>query len=163
MNDEPQISLRPVTPGDREFLLRVYASSRETELAALPWDAAMKNTFIEHQYSAQTAHYQEAYPAATHDIVLADGVPCGRLYVDRRDGEIAILDVNVLPEFRRRGIATRIIEGLKAEARGRSVRVYVETFNPSQKLFAELGFKPEPVEPDAMHILFRWHEDGGGQ
>ncbi|MBX7054056.1 MAG: GNAT family N-acetyltransferase [Pyrinomonadaceae bacterium] len=163
MNDELQITMRPVTPGDLEFLLEVYASSREAELAMLPWDAAMKRTFVEHQYGAQTAHYLEAYPSATHDIISTGGAACGRLYVVRGENEIAILDINVLPEFRRRGIATRIIEGLKAEARGRSIRVYVETFNPSQKLFAELGFKPDAAEPDAMHILFRWQEDGGGQ
>ncbi len=156
MNDELQISMRPVTADDREFLLTVYASSRESELAVLPWDAAMKRVFVEHQYGAQTAHYREAYPSATHDIVLTGSEPCGRLYVNRTEDEIAILDINVLPEFRRRGIATQIIEALKAEADGRSVRVYIETYNPSQKLFTELGFEAEAVEPDAVHILFRW-------
>lgn len=156
MNDDLQITMRPVTPEDREFLLTVYASSRESELAMVPWDEAMKRLFVEHQYGAQTAHYLEVYPSATHDIVLTDGVPCGRLYVNRSEAEIAILDINVLPEFRRRGIGTHIIEGLKAEAAGRSVRVYVESYNPSQKLFSELGFEPEAVEPDAVHILFRW-------
>ena len=135
MNNEPGISMRPVTPDDREFLLSVYAASREAEF--------------------------EKYPLGTHDILLVDGVPCGRLYVDRGESEIAILDIIVLPEFQRRGIGTTVVEGLKAEAGKRSVRVYIEKFNPSQKLFSELGFKPETTDADAIHILFRWQNAGG--
>ena len=161
MNNEPGISMRPVTPDDREFLLSVYAASREAELEMLPWDDALKRGFVEHQFGAQSAHYLEKYPLGTHDILLVDGVPCGRLYVDRGESEIAILDIIVLPDFQRRGIGTTVVEGLKAEAGKRSVRVYIEKFNPSQKLFSELGFKPETTDADAIHILFRWQNAGG--
>ena len=52
MNNEPGISMRPVTPDDREFLLSVYAASREAELEMLPWDDALKRGFVEHQFGA---------------------------------------------------------------------------------------------------------------
>ena len=156
MTDSNNISLRPVADGDREFLLRAYASSREIELSMVPWDEEQKRMFVEHQFDAQTNYYREKYPQATHDIILFKGDPAGRSYVDRTESEIAILDINVLPEFRRNGIATSVVGDLKAESSGRSVRVYVETFNPSQKLFAELGFVVE--SQTETHILFRWSE-----
>ena len=36
------ISLRPIEDGDREFLLRVYASTRAEELAQVPWSEEQK-------------------------------------------------------------------------------------------------------------------------
>ena len=32
----PNVSLHPVEPGDEEFLYRVYASTRQEELAPVP-------------------------------------------------------------------------------------------------------------------------------
>ena len=156
MTDSNNISLRPIADDDREFLLRTYASSREIELSMVPWDDEQKHVFVAHQFDAQTSYYREKYPDATHDIILFNGTAAGRIYVDRTESEIAILDLNVLPEFRRNGIATSVVGDLKAESSGRSVRVYVETFNPSQKLFAELGFAVE--SQTETHILFRWSE-----
>ena len=46
------IALRPIRPDDRSFLLAVYASTREPELAAVPWDAAQKAAFVEMQFDA---------------------------------------------------------------------------------------------------------------
>jgi ribosomal protein S18 acetylase RimI-like enzyme len=155
MTDSNNISLRPVDD-DREFLLRTYASSREIELSMIPWEDEQKRLFVEHQLDAQTSYYREKHPQATHDIILFKGDAAGRLYIDRTESEIAILDINVLPEFRRNGIATGIVSDLKAESAGRSVRVYVEIFNPSQKLFAELGFTVE--SQTETHILFRWSD-----
>ena len=38
--------LRAVEPGDREFLYRVYASTRTEELAVVPWHEADKDAFL---------------------------------------------------------------------------------------------------------------------
>lgn len=132
------LTLRPVGPKDREFLLGVYAASRETELAMVPWDDAMKRAFVEHQFEAQSRHYEAEYPNVTHQIIVVDSDPAGRLYLSRSEKQTAILDITVLPEFRRRGIATALIRQLQAEVR--SLRVFVEPWNPSQKLFKKLGF-----------------------
>ena len=58
------ISLRSVRPDDRAFLLSVYASTREPELATVvDWDAAQKAAFVQMQFDAQHAYYQEHYVA----------------------------------------------------------------------------------------------------
>jgi len=150
------ITLRPVTDEDREFLLSVYAAGREVELSLVPWDDAMKRTFIEHQYKAQDDHYRAYYKNATHDVILADGMPVGRLYLERTNKQIAILDIGVLPEFRMQGIATEMVHRLQEEARGHSalIRIYIESFNSADKLFTELGF--EMVENDGGLRRFEW-------
>jgi hypothetical protein len=77
------ITLRPITPDDEEFLCRVYGSTREEELALTDWDVAQKTAFVQMQFAAQHRYYQENYRQTTFDVILADGVPAGRLYVAR--------------------------------------------------------------------------------
>jgi hypothetical protein len=87
------IALRPIVPEDRSLLLAVYASTREPELAAVEWDAAQKAAFVQLQFDAQHAYYQEHYAGAAFDVILVDGQPAGRLYVAREDDEIRMLTV----------------------------------------------------------------------
>jgi ribosomal protein S18 acetylase RimI-like enzyme len=157
MNENISIVLRPVTAGDREFLLHVYEASRSIELGLVPWDAAQNRAFVEHQFDAQLTHYQNEYRDVSHDIIMFGKKPAGRLFISRGNGtHIAILDVTVLPEFRKRGIATRLIRDLQREAAGakRSLRIFVEIFNPSQQFFRKLGF--EEVSNDGMNLRFEW-------
>ena len=135
--------LRPVTGGDREFLVELYDSLREPELAHVPWDAATRRAFIEHQFSAQDAHYRQHYPGATLDIIEFDGEPAGRLYVHRGPGDIRIMDIALVPAFRRRGIGTALLRALIAEGdeSGRKLSIHVETNNPARMLYERLGFR----------------------
>lgn len=153
------IALRSTADGDREFLLQVYTVSREAELSMTPWDDAQKRAFAAHQLDAQTYTYQVKYPNAAHDIILYDGKPVGRLYVDRGVEQIAILDITVLPEYRGKGIGTRLVSNLQNEAAAtnRSVRIYLEHHNPSQKLFRTLGF--EVVPDDGIDLRFEWRSE----
>lgn len=154
--NEKLISLRPATGDDREFLLAIYETSREVELAMTPWDAAQKRLFAGLQLDAQTRHYEELYPDATHDIILHNDEPVGRIYVDRGEDQIAILDITVAPKHRKKGIGTALVKALLQEAgrTERSVRIYVENFNPSQKLFRDLGF--EVAGEKDLNLMFQW-------
>ncbi len=135
--------LRPVTPDDDDFLREVYASTREAELAMVPWDAAMKAAFIQHQFTAQLAHYREKNPAAEHSVILFGDRRVGRLYFNRGEEFHHILDVTVLPAFRGHGIGGLLLENLVSEAdeKGKKLSVYVETISPrSQRFFENFGF-----------------------
>jgi ribosomal protein S18 acetylase RimI-like enzyme len=136
--------LRPVADRDRAFLVELYGSVREPELAHLPWDAATRAAFVEHQFSAQDAHYRTNYPGATLDVIEVDGQPAGRLYVHRGPSDIRIMDIALAPAFRGRGIGTRLLRSLIAEAQesGRKLSIHVEVNNPAKALYARLGFAP---------------------
>jgi len=141
INDE--ILIRPVMPDDRDFLVGVYRSAREMELSMVPWDEAMKRSFVELQFDAQTSYYASEHPTARHSVIeLTTGEPVGRIYVEHSEKVIEILDVTVLPEYRGRGIGSAIIASIVDDARasGRSVQIYVETFNPSHRFFTSRGF-----------------------
>ena len=49
----------------------------------MEWDAAQKAAFVEMQFDAQHAYYQEHYAGAAFDVILVFGQPAGRLYVAR--------------------------------------------------------------------------------
>jgi ribosomal protein S18 acetylase RimI-like enzyme len=135
------IHLRPATPADGEFLLRLYASTRAEELALVPWSDEQKRAFVEMQFRAQSSAY-DAYENTTRDIILADGTPAGRLYVARRAGEISIVDISLIPEFRGRHIGTTLLRRLIEEAATAHLplRIHVERFNRALRLYERLGF-----------------------
>jgi ribosomal protein S18 acetylase RimI-like enzyme len=139
----PVVSLRPITPEDNPFLARVYASTRQEELAPVPWSEAQKAAFLQMQFDSQAHEYTQNYPGAQFDVILADDLPAGRLYVHRRPQEIRIMDIALLPEYRRLGIGTRLLQNLLVEGREthRAVSIHVERNNPALNLYQRLGFR----------------------
>jgi ribosomal protein S18 acetylase RimI-like enzyme len=136
--------LRPAAPGDRAFLVDLYAAVREPELAHVPWDDATRRTFVEHQFRAQDAHYRQHYPGARLDVIEVDGEPAGRLYVHRGPRDIRIMDIALAPEFRGRAIGSGLLRRLISEAgaTGRTLSIHVEVNNPARRLYERLGFRP---------------------
>ena len=100
MSVTAEIRLRRSTAADRPLLEAIYASTRETELALLPWDDAAKRAFVAQQFAAQDKHYRKNYPRATLDVIEVGGESAGRLYVHWGDSDIRIMDIALLPEFR---------------------------------------------------------------
>jgi len=152
----PNVTLRPVGPDDHDFLLEVYGATRAEELALTPWTSEQQHAFVRSQFAAQQHHYAEKYPAASHDIIMVDGRPAGRLYVARLDHEIRIVDITVVPAERNSGIGSYLIRQLLDEAKsaGKVTRIYVEEFNPSLRLFERLGFSSS--EQHGIHLLMEW-------
>src|ERR1051325_4954539 len=136
------ITLRDVTPEDYGFLRQVYASTREQELAVVPWDNNQREAFLKFQFDAQDSYYRSKFPNASYQFILNDGERVGRLYIDRDNNEIRILDIAVLPQFRSAGIGSYLIRQIIDEAvrTGQQATIWIEHFNPSQKLFRQFGF-----------------------
>ncbi len=149
-------ALRPETDADLPFLFQLYASTRWDELAPLTdWSEAQKIGFLESQFTAQRDHYLNYYANSSFDIIEQQGVPAGRLYVDRQERTLLIVDIALLPQWRGRGIGTALIEALFAEARGiaKDVSISVEKFNPAQRLYRRLGFR-EYAEDDVYWFMY---------
>lgn len=150
------VSLRPARPDDRDFLYEVYASTRLEELAPLGWDEAQVASFLEMQFAAQHDYYQSQFPSADFQIVIQDGQPIGRLYVDRRTDEIRIIDIALLPSHRGVGLGSGLLDDILAEAAESklAVRIHVEQFNPSLRLYERLGFAR--IGDQGVYLLMEW-------
>jgi ribosomal protein S18 acetylase RimI-like enzyme len=149
----PDFELRPADAADLDLLLRVYASTREPELARVDWTEQQKRLFVRSQFDAQHRDYHERYPDAQYAVIVAGGAPAGRMYVERRPEEILLVDIALLPEHRGAGIGSALLTRLLAEARAcaKPLRIHVELDNPAQRLYRRLGF--EPVEVFGLHVL----------
>lgn len=136
------LTLRIAGADDAAFLYAVYASTRQEELAPVPWSAAEKEAFLHQQFAAQDAYYRQHRPNTEFLVILDGGDPVGRLYVCESADQLLVMDIALLPEHRGRGIGTRLIEALleRAKARAVPVTLHVESNNPAQRLYARLGF-----------------------
>ena len=137
------VTLRPSQPVDLEFLYTVYAESRAEEMAVLiDWNEAQKEQFLRFQFQAQHSHYQAHYPDACYDIIVKDGKDVGRLYVDRMDDEIRIMDIALLPDQRNHGIGQFLIDRVlhEAAASHNLVSLHVEDASSAKRLYERMGF-----------------------
>lgn len=159
LNPAQPVRLRAVAPEDYDFLLGVYASTRAEEVARVPWSDEQRAAFIKMQFDSQQQHYQSNFPSARHSVIEREGQAVGRLYVLRTDEFIRILDITLLPEFRNARLGTPIIEDLMSEAAAthRPLRIFVEDFNPSLRLFERLGF--QKVDEQGIHLLMEWNDN----
>lgn len=150
------IRLRPVGDDDREFLYLVYASTREEELRRVPWDDAQKENFLRFQFHAQRTYYDQHFADAEFSIVEYRGKPVGRLYLDRREDEIRLVDIALLSEHRGKGIGGELMADVLAEGerKGLLVRIHVEHNNPAMRLYQRLGF--EKIEEQGVYWLMEW-------
>ena len=150
------IALRPVLFGDEDFLFSVYAGTRAEEMDLVDWDAAQKRAFLRMQFRAQDQFYKENYTGAEYQVILLDDQPVGRLYIQRRKDEIRIMDISLLPEFRKRGIGSALLNQILDEAARSNlpVTIHVERFNPALHLYERLGFRLQ--EDKGIYFFMKW-------
>lgn len=151
------VTFRPITDDDLPFIERLYGNTRQWEMDLLvDWSDADKAAFINQQHNAQHTYYQQVFPDARYELILKDGEPIGRLYVDRREDEHRIIDISLLDTHRGLGIGGKIMQDLLDEAAeaGKLVRIHVEQNNPAMKLYDRLGF--EKIEEQGVYWLMEW-------
>ena len=152
--------MRPEAADDIPFLMRLYASTREDELAAIPWTTEQKQAFLASQFQAQRHHYRTYFDSCAFDVIERRGVPTGRLYLDVRPSWLHIIDIALLPEWRGQGLGTAILAALQSAARadGRGIDIFVEKFNPALRLYRRLGFTN--VADHGVYLEMEWRPDG---
>lgn len=150
------VALRPTTAVDRDFLLEVYGSTRDEELSQVEWGPGQREAFLRMQFEAQDSEYRTRNPEGTFDVIEVDDRPAGRLYVDRRPGDIRIVDISLLPEFRGRGVGGELIARLMEEAAstGRILSIHVEVHNRAAELYRRLGF--EVADEHGVYRRMEW-------
>jgi GNAT superfamily N-acetyltransferase len=137
------VILRAATDADYDFMRRLYHSTRAEEMQQFPFAEDQKRQFLDMQFAAQTQHYRDHYPTCERQIITRDGAPIGRLFVDRWNDQIRIVDIALIPEERGKGTGTALLRPVLEEARkkGLPVTIHVEAYSPALRLYERLGFR----------------------
>jgi ribosomal protein S18 acetylase RimI-like enzyme len=100
--------------------------------------------------------YQETYRGGDFQVILQNGWPAGRLYLARWEREIRIVDIALLPEYRKAGIGSAILKDILAEGArgGKRVSIHVEMFNPALTLYERLGFRK--LREHGVYYFMEW-------
>lgn len=154
------IALRPADDGDLDILRRIYAESRDREMALLShWSAADRDAFLHQQFDAQHRHYRAHYPGARFELILRDGEPVGRFYVCALAEELRLMDIALVAAHRGRGIGTALVQRVLEEAlsAGKPITLHVEADNPARRLYERFGFRA--VGSEGVYLRMRRDAD----
>jgi ribosomal protein S18 acetylase RimI-like enzyme len=149
-------ALRPENEEDLPFLIRLYATTREAELAITGWSPEQKQAFVVSQFQAQHQFYRNQIPDCGFDVIECQGEQIGRLYLAPGRTRLNIVDIALTPEWCGQGIGTSILRALMetAEQSGRGVVIFVEKYNPALRLYRRLGFTE--IQDVGMHFEMEW-------
>ena len=144
-----------MTQEDEEFLYRVYASTRE-DITQFGWDELQQEKFLKLQFKAQHEHYKVQFGNADFSIIIAGDKRVGRLYTNRNENEIRIIDIALLPDFRGKGKGAFLLKQVLAEAKqkGLKVCIHVQQSNPAFHLYRRLGF--QIVNENGVYFSMEW-------
>ncbi len=145
------IGYRKAGPDDYEFVRRIHHQTI--------------GEYVEDMFGAWDEPYQDErfagqYKAEETWIILRDGTAVGWLAKRELPEEIFLTELYVAPEHQNRGIGTRVLRDLIAEARrdDKAVSLGVMKNNPSRRLYAREGFE---VVGENEHKYFMRHGHAG--
>lgn len=140
------IRLRPVIENDREFLFELRRiTMREYVASTWGWDEAW-----------QRRDFDARFNPAVQQVILAEEVPIGFVHVERKNNEILIADMQVVPSYQGRGIGTDVIRGILSEAKLSRLPVALQVLKVNERavrLYGRLGFRVTREEPPNIHML----------
>jgi ribosomal protein S18 acetylase RimI-like enzyme len=136
------ISLRTVVQSDTPSLQAMYNDSRAKEMQYFPFTGEQAAQFLQIQFVAQHQHYRSHYPNASYECVLLGTEIIGRLYVNRENDDIQLIDILLFSSHCNQGIGKYLLNQLIQEAidSNRRITAHVEFTNPARRLYQRLGF-----------------------
>lgn len=156
------LTLRSAASSDREFLTRLYASTRD-DLRQIPAHPVIVESLIAMQQNMQTAGYRNAYPDAAYLVIDRDEEAVGRIVIDTAPGEIRLVDISLLPPVRGKGIGSAVLRAVQqfAAEKHLPLMLSVHRNNPrARRLYLALGF--QLVSGDEMAEQMRWDSAAPG-
>lgn len=140
------LALRKATKADWDFLVGLR-----------------RETMRPHVESSGRAYDDEAqvqrllYKYECAEIVQYDGCDIGLLKVDRSERPWALVQIQLAPEFQRRGLGEELMRQLLSEARaeGAPVQLSVLRANPARRLYERLGFVVAAEKEHAFMMVYK--------
>jgi ribosomal protein S18 acetylase RimI-like enzyme len=146
----PVFTLRPATAADEPFLERLFTETL-AGLEGLPPD--LRRQLTQTQYRGRALNCAAQYPHAGNLILtLEDGTPAGRHLIERTSQGFHSIDLAVLPQYQRHGLATAALRHLQQQAS--VVTLHVLQGNPAEHLYRNLGF--QVTHETELHRHMTW-------
>lgn len=123
---------------DQEVVTRLFA-------AASPGREFLPPALLAFQEGLQRRQWTVQWGVHGETLVELDGLTAARIWVVWTAEGVRLVDLTILPEFRRRGLARRLVSGLcdAADAAGAPFALSMHTDNPvAHRLYESLGFTP---------------------
>jgi ribosomal protein S18 acetylase RimI-like enzyme len=139
---------------DSEFVFRVFADVRATELSAACANGDGLLALLRMQHRAQLASYQQAYPRAERTVFVQQHEPIGYWLLDRAADALTLIDFALLAPFRGHGIGAALLRELQGQAHG-PIRLRVRPDNPALHLYERLGFAVVGNAPSELSMEWR--------
>lgn len=154
-NLEKNISFKEENTSDKEFLLSLYASTREEELSYTTISQIEKKKFINMQFDLRQSDYKKNYKNAEFLIIKRKKQNIGRIVVDEKADTIHLVDIAILKKLRGKGFASLILKQLITNAyKGKKAfKLSVAMDNQNAiKLYNKLGLKVVETKNNYYHM-----------
>jgi len=150
------LSLRLSEPADETFLEAVYAATRRDELTIFNWSREQEDAFFKMQFRLQNKAYAMQFPDADFYVIESEKMPIGCLIVER-GGEIKLVNIALLPQFRSQGIGTLLLEQLQTEAKAADKLLTLHVLKTNDRavsLYQRRGFTVS--DHNEIYLAMRW-------
>src|SRR5271165_3298690 len=142
-----ELRLRPAKAGEYRFVLSLYLDGAQRHLSKIGrWNRPRI-----------TAKFRRGYKPAPAQIICLGDQRIGWMQVANYVGRLHLRQLQLIRDFRRRGIGTRLIKDLlrRAESLGKPVMLDVIHGNPARSLYLRLGFRQMSQDADKIQMIWR--------
>ena len=155
-NETLGVIFKAISESDMAFLCKLYQSTRWQEVQQAPWSDEQRVEFLTQQFNAQHAHYQKYYPRSDFLLICQNNKNIGRIYIDRDEKTICLIDITLLPEYRNQELGSQILKELIQEAKSqqKKIVIHVEKFNPAYNWYLKHGF--QQIEDKGVYQYMEW-------
>lgn len=137
------LTFKPQNQKDGEFLLSLYASTREDELNITYMSEKQKKTFVKQQFEAKESDYKAKYTEAEFLIINRKKKYIGRI-VYMISNKVHLIDIAFIKKSRSQGFGKEILNTLisyaKKENKTFELSVAIDNIK-ALKLYQKLGLR----------------------
>lgn len=141
-----KFNLIPATERDFGFLKSLHKLTMKEHVAAIwGWDD-----------KEQDQLFLDRFEPSEIQIIKIDNIDIGMVSSLNKGNEIFLANILLMPEYQSIGIGSKIIEGLKDEARQKKAPLTLTVLRPNKALnfYKKLGFKV--VKEDEIRFYMEW-------
>lgn len=150
------IQMTAAQPRHAAFIYELFCGQCVVDLQLHNWPIEQQKTIMDIQFKAHEQHHQHAFSEKEDSIIIFHDIPVGRVILGLPEDRLVLADINLLPDYRGKGIAGMVIRQLQQRVKkeGKNLELNVYKSNPAVQIYEHLCFKP--VRENKLMILMEW-------